>query len=122
MARDPLAAVEDAPLFIVPRVLDALRAYREESQCDDPPGDDASVAGARMMAELDGLVDRLLAGVGRHPTKFWVMKQFQSTLDALDALDSADASARRQVRTELERLMEILGIASSDGVLGPDFR
>ena len=101
MARDPLADVVDAPLFIVPRVLDALRAYRAGL-----PG----LAGAPAR-----LADRLLAGIEAHPTKFWVMKQFQQ---ALAELDSGDTAARDLLAAELEKLMDVLGIRSSDGVLG----
>jgi hypothetical protein len=100
MARDPLASVVDAPLFIVPRVLDALRAYRADAP-----------------AILGGLADALLAGIAAHPTNFWVMKQFQQTLDGID-----DVQVREQVAGELEKLMDILGIASSDGVLGTRHR
>lgn len=100
MARDPLASVVDAPLFIVPRVLDGLRAYR----ADAPPG-------------LDRLADTLLAGIAAHPTKFWVLKQFQKTLDPVD-----DMQARERIATEMEKMMDILGIASSDGVLGSSRR
>ena len=94
---DPLADVVDAPLFIVPRVLDGLRAYR---------------AGSPSVARL---VDTLLAGIEAHPTKFWVMKQFHTTLEVLD---SADTATRDLVAGELETLMDVLGIRSSDGVLG----
>lgn len=93
---DPLADVVDAPLFIVPRVLDGLRAYRAGSP------------------HVGHLVDTLLAGIEAHPTKFWVMKQFHTTLEALDD----DAAARDLVAGELEQLMDVLGIRSSDGVLG----
>ena len=101
MARDPLAAVVDAPLFIVPRVMDGLRAYRASA----PPG------------ALDALAATLLAGIEAHPTKFWVMQQFQKTLERVGVGDG-DAAARDQLGGELEKLMDILGIASSDGVLG----
>ena len=93
MVRDPLANVVDAPLFVVPRVMDGLRAYR------------ASVAPGALAA----LADTLLAGIEAHPTKFWVMQQFQKSLELVDG-------------GELERLMDILGIVSSDGVLGTDRR
>lgn len=101
MARDPLACVVDAPLFIVPRVLDGLRAYRAASPC--------------LMEELDRLVAALLAGIEAHPTKFWVMKQFQETLERVAG---EDAALRDLVGAELEKLMDVLGIDSSDGVLG----
>ena len=104
MARDPFEMVEDAPLFIVPRVLEALHAYRA-----------APKPGAPVRAHIDALAERLLAGLERHPTKFWVLKQFRQTLDAVEGHGEA---ARAQVRAELERLMDILGIGSSDGVMG----
>jgi len=110
VTRDPLAAVVDAPLFIVPRVLDRLRAYRGQPRL-------ASLAGAG--AQLDALLDRLLDGVAAHPTKFWVLQQFQR---ALQAVEDEDREARKQFRSALEQLMDILGIGSSDGVLGPDHR
>ena len=108
MAHDPFELVEDAPLFIVPRVLDSLRAYRA-----------APVSGALLAAQLDAVAARLLAGVERHPTKFWVLKQFRQTLDAVEGEDEA---VRTELRAELERLMDILGIGSSDGMLGAHHR
>jgi hypothetical protein len=99
MARDRLAHVVDAPLFIVPRVLDGLRAYRARA----PSG------------LLVALADTLLAGIEAHPTKLWVMRQFQKVLEGVG---DGDAAARDHLGGELEKLMDILGIASSDGVLG----
>jgi hypothetical protein len=119
MAHDPFEFVEDAPLFIVPRVLDRLRAWRAAPKFDELAGAPAAPGRARLAAELEALAGRLLAGVERHPTKFWVLKQFQQTLDALDG---ECAETRVQVRGELERLMDILGIGSSDGVLGCQHR
>ena len=100
MERDPLAAVVDAPLFIVPRVLDGLRAYRNSACLAD---------------ELVQLADTLLAGIEAHPTKVWVLKQFQKTLEEVGG---HDAQAHEHVCGELEKLMAMLGITSSDGVLG----
>ena len=114
MAYDPLAEVEDAPLFIVPRVLDKLRAYRLQPKLENLPGVDTAQEHARLEAELDALTERLLDGVAAHPTKFWVMKQFQKLLEAVE---HEDTEAREHVGMELEQLMDILGIHSSDGVL-----
>ena len=110
MTRDPLSGVVDAPLFIVPRVLDALRAFGRQPR---PTG----LAGAG--AQLDALLERLLAGVAAHPTKFWVMQQFR---DALQAVEGEDREARARFGSALEQLMDILGIGSSDGILGPGHR
>lgn len=102
MTRDPLAGLVDAPLFIVPRVLDGLRAYRQRPR----PGN--------LGAQLDLLADRLLDGVAAHPTKFWVMKQIQKTLEAASG---EDPEARAHLAPEFDKLANILGIDDSDGVL-----
>ena len=99
MPEDPFQRVRDAPLFIVPRTLDALRAFR------DAPGLDDGLA---------RVADRLLAGVAAHPTKFWVLKQFQP---ALEDVRNEPAATRESVAAGLRRLMDILGIERSDGVL-----
>lgn len=101
MTRDPLAGLVDAPLFIVPRVLDGLRAYRQRPK----PGN--------LGAQLDLLADRLLDGVEAHPTRFWVMKQFQKTLEA--ALGEAP-DARARLSPEFDKLADILGMDTSDGM------
>lgn len=109
MAGDPLPPIVDAPLFIVPRVLEGLRAYRTAQK--NVSGPDA----ARLRAAIDGLAERLLAGVEAHPTRFWVLTQCRKTLDSLGA---AEPAARQQLRIELEKLMEILGVANADAALG----
>ena len=114
MDHDPLSDVEDAPLFVVPRVLDGLRAFRARPRLEKLPGVDTREERARLGALVDALVERLIAGVEAHPTKFWVMKQFQKTLEAVAG---EDTEARDHVGIELEELMDILGIDSSDGVL-----
>ena len=108
MAGDPLPQIVDAPLFIVPRVLEGLRAYRAAEK--NIFGADA----ARLRAEIDGLTERLLAGVEAHPTRFWVLTQLRKTQDAVGNVEPA---AREQMRIELGKLMDILGIASTDGAL-----
>ena len=99
MAEDPFHRVRDAPLFVVPRTMDALRTFREG------PGLDENVA---------RVADRLLAGVAAHPTKFWVLKQFQP---ALEDARNEPAATRERVGAGLRQLMNILGIESSDGLL-----
>ena len=108
MGRDPLGDVVDAPLFIVPRVLDGLRAFRPSF--DDLPEPQRS----RLETELDSLRGRLLDGVERHPTRFWVMKQFQRSLEAIG---NEDAPSRRHAGEALDALLGILGTDDSDGVI-----
>jgi hypothetical protein len=112
--RSPLAGVVDAPLFIVPRVLDGLRAYRAQASFAGDPA-----AGPAVRLALDELVDTLLARIEAHPTKFWVMQQFRNTLGRVA---NEDAQARALLGDALEKLMALLGIDCSDGVLGADRR
>jgi hypothetical protein len=114
MSRDPLEFVQDAPLFVVPRTLEQLRAWHGGAKLADLPGPSPSPERERLASELDRLGERLLAGVEAHPTKFWVLKEFQRSLEAVQ---EEDTEAREHFGTELERVMEMLGIGSSDGVL-----
>lgn len=114
MARDPMAMVRDAPLFVVPRMLEALRAWRDGPKLADLPGPNPSPERERLASELDRLAGALLAGIERHPAKFWVLKQFQQSLEAVR---DADAEAREHFGNELERVMDVLGIESSDGLV-----
>lgn len=114
MAHDPFELVQDAPLFVVPRMLEQLRGYREGAKLADLPGPNPSAERERLASELDGLTERLIAGIEGHPSKFWVLKQFQRSLEAVQ---EEDTEAREHFGTELERLMGIVGIESSDGVL-----
>jgi hypothetical protein len=114
MARNPLEFVVDAPLFVVPRMLEGLRGYRDGPKLADLPGESPSPERERLAVVLDDLTTRLLAGVEAHPTKFWVMKQFQQSLELVQ---DEDTEAREHFGGELERLMAIVGIVNSDGVL-----
>jgi len=107
---DPFRFVEDAPLFVVPRTLDALRAFRAAPRLAALHADER----ARLGPAIDAVADRLIAAIAARPTKFWVLKQFQPVLEAVR---HDDTEARDHVGTELEELMEMLGIESSDGVL-----
>lgn len=99
MAEDPFHRVRDAPLFVVPRTLDALRTFRDGPGLDDI---------------LARVADRLLTGVAAHPTKFWVLKQFQP---ALEDVRNESAETRERVGAGLSQLMDILGIDDADGLL-----
>jgi hypothetical protein len=111
---DPFEFVKDAPLFIEPLVLEALRAFRDGPKLADLTGVNPSPDRERLAVALDDLATRLLAGVEAHPTKFWVLKQFQ---ESLESVQEEDAEAREHFGAELDRLMAVLGIESSDGVV-----
>ena len=89
MGHDPLRDVEDAPLFIVPRVMEGLRAVR--------PALDGAAA-----AEFERLRARLLEGIEAHPTRFWVMRQVEKSLEAVDA------ESRTQFKAAVEELLAVL--------------
>jgi len=114
MAADPFEQVEDAPLFVVPRMLEALRSYRAGPKLADLPGPNPSPARERLASQLDYLSSTMIEGIEAHPTKFWVLKQFQQSLLAVE---QEDAEAREHFGNELGRLLEIVGIDSSDGVV-----
>jgi hypothetical protein len=114
VSRDPFELVRDAPLFVVPRMLQQLRAYRDGAKLADLPGPNPSAERERLASELDALAERLIAGIEAHPSKFWVLKQFQRSLEAVR---EEDTEAKEHVGAELERLMAIVGIGSADGVL-----
>ncbi len=114
MAGDPFEFVRDAPLFIVPRTIEQLRAFCDGPKLADLPGPNPSPERERLAVALDDLATRLLAGIEAHPTKFWVLKQFQQSLETMQ---KEDAGTREHVGTELERLMDIVGIDDSDGLV-----
>ena len=92
MVRDPLRDVADAPLFIVPRVLEGLRGYRPRLE-------------GLAAAEFEHLRGRLLEGIEGHPTRFWVLKQVQKSREAVEG---EDISARKQFNAALEALLTIV--------------
>lgn len=114
LPHDPLADVIDAPLTVDARVLGALSAFRHRAKLADLPGLDPSVERERLSAILNELADALLRGIEANPRKRWVMAQFQRSL-VLVAQE--DTEGRDHFGTELESVMDVLGIESSDGLL-----
>ncbi|MCC2962805.1 hypothetical protein LK540_20440 [Massilia sp. IC2-278] len=93
MARDPLRDAVDAPLFIVPRVLERLRSFR--------PALDGEA-----LAEFERLRGRLLEGIEGHPTRFWVLKHVQK---AVEAVAGEDLETRKRFGVALKELLVIVG-------------
>lgn len=114
MTYDPISDVTDEPLSVTPNVVDALAEFLALSKLDHLPGVDTTAEKDRLTNLVNGLTDQLLAGVAEHPSKLWVMQKFQS---ALLQLEDHDTEAREHLGMELEQLMDILGIESSDGLL-----
>jgi hypothetical protein len=63
---------------------------------------------------IDALLDRLLVGLAQSPTKLFVLGEFKSTLTEFEVADSEEQD---RACMYLERIMDILGIEGSDGLL-----
>ena len=60
------------------------------------------------------MLDRLSAGLQRSPQKAFVLSEFQRLLDGFD---SPETEGREEVCGYCERVIWVLGIARSDGLL-----
>jgi hypothetical protein len=78
------------------------------------PGAPDEVIRARCESRVNELLDRLIAGVSKNPSKDYVLEQFRATLPLFDSEDSEE---RDRVALYLEGIMDIVGIESSDGLL-----
>jgi Domain of unknown function (DUF4844) len=70
----------------------------------------------RLYAEraVDRMLDRIIVGLSRSPTKAFVLSEFQAMLDRFD---SAESEEREEICHYCERVMSLLGIERSDGLL-----
>jgi hypothetical protein len=111
---DPLVEVIDEPLTIDPTIVEQLREFRDQGKLANLPGDDVFEERLRLSKVLDDLVERIIHGIEGNPTKLWVLTEFQHSLELVE---QEDTEGREHFGMELERLMDILGIESSDGLL-----
>jgi Domain of unknown function (DUF4844) len=115
MIYNPLTEVVDETLTITPKTVDELSLFRlREPKLPMLPGINVHEERARLSKIVNGLVDSLIQGIETHPSKLWVMTEFQR---ALESVESEDTEAREHFGLELEQIMDILGIESSDGLL-----
>jgi hypothetical protein len=66
-------------------------------------------------AQLNDLIDQVRHGLAATPTKAFVLREFAMTLARFEPTDSED---RDRLCRYLEQIMDIVGIQSSDGMLG----
>lgn len=107
----------DHSLTVTPEVLQRLSVLRSESKFIEEnlyPG--APTEEIRLHAEraVNVMLDRLVVGLRQSPRKSYVLSEF---LGMLAAFEHEDTEEREQACTYCERVMDILGIASSDGAL-----
>lgn len=114
MSYDPITEVDDEPLEIDEGVLSELTEFRSKPKLQYLPGVDPTAERERLSKILDALADRLIAEVQANPSKLWVLKQFQP---CLAMVEDEDTEGREHFGREVEEIMDILGIDSSDGLL-----
>lgn len=114
MSYDPISDVTDEPLAVDADVMSELVAFRSKPKLAQLPGVDPTAERERLSGVLDALANKLIAGVQANPSKLWVLTQFQPYLELVD---NEDTEGREHFGMEIEEIMDILGIESSDGLL-----
>ena len=115
MSYDPLHDVIDAPIEIDESTVIKLHILKMVEKFGSLPGENTADEKARLSTVLNDLLGRLINGVQANPTKLWVLTEFQQSLRLVE---SEDTEGREHFGTELESIMDVLGIESSDGLLG----
>jgi len=114
MTWDPLSEVIDEPLNINASVINELRIFRCKEKFSQLPGTDTAQERERLSKVLDDLILALVQGLEANPTKLWVLTQFQKYLVLVQ---DEDTEGRDHFGREVEQVMDIVGVESSDGLL-----
>jgi len=114
-----LRGTPDQALEISQQTIVKLSEIRDKAKYVDVPGtiyNGMRPEGSRLLAQkqLNGLIDRLREGLPFRPSKKFVLAEFARTMAEFEATDTED---REQLLRYLAEIMDILGIASSDGQL-----
>lgn len=112
---DPISKVVDKRLTVSKDTVSQLAKFKKAEKFVDLPGVDNAAEKKRLSEHLDNLVDKLIADVSKNPSKLWVLTQFQVVLEAIW---DEDTEAQEHFGVELKKLMDILGMESSDGLIG----
>lgn len=114
VSRDPILRIKERPLVIDDELTQRLIDYSKQPKFEDLLGLDLETEKDRLNSILTPLINDLLAHSKANPSKLWVMKQFQK---ALIQVESEDTEARECFGMELEEIMDIYQIKSSDNLL-----
>jgi len=114
MSYDPLSEVSDAPLEIDQSTVTKLHILKVVEKFGSLPGENTAEEKERLSTVLNDLLGRLINGIQSNPTKLWVLTEFQRSLRLVE---NEDTEGRDHFGTELESIMDVLGIESSDGLL-----
>lgn len=88
MSHDPISEIIDEPLSVSEQTVNELIALRESEHFPLLPSIDTAEEKARLSLVLNELLDRLIVGVLVNPSKLWVLRQFQPSLEAVQAEDT----------------------------------
>jgi hypothetical protein len=114
-----LIPAPDQQLDVSQHVIDKLSELQGRAKYVDVPGtiyNGMRPESSRLLAQqqLNFLIDRLREGLPSRPTKKFALTEFAKTMAEFEATDTED---REQLLRYLSEIMDILGIASSDGLL-----
>ncbi len=112
--KDPINRIEDHELTIDDSTINKLKDYSNTPKFVNISGVGLDDERGRLNNILNSLIKDLINGIKVNPSKLWVMQQFQIAL--IDIQDE-DTEAREGFGTELENIMNILQIKSSDHLL-----
>ena len=107
----------DHTLILSPEALQGLSALQSEPKFHPEhlyPGARTEEVRRNAEAAINALLGRLRVGLPASPRKSYVLSE---CLDMLKAFEGKDTEEREQACTYCERVMELLGIESSDGLL-----
>jgi hypothetical protein len=112
-----LRTMADHALSLTPTAFQQLADLRAEQKFQEEgmyPGAPTAEIRERAEKAVNEMLDRLSAGLHQTPQKSFVISEF---LRMLKAFESEDTEEREQACSYCERVMEIVGIESSDGAL-----
>lgn len=111
---DPISEVIDMPISITIKTIPQLSEFKHGEKFTDLPGKNNLEEKKRLKGYLDKLTDKVISEISVNPSKLWLLKQFQI---ALIATQEEDTEAQEHFSAELIKLMNILGIQNSDGLI-----
>ncbi|MEI7999466.1 MAG: DUF4844 domain-containing protein [Candidatus Omnitrophota bacterium] len=109
--------MDDQKINVTPEVIKGLSALRAESKfhAEDmypgSPSEDIRISGERA---INAMLDRLQSGLKGSPRKSFVLSEFMTMLKNFE---NEDTEEREQACGYCERVMDLLGIEGSDGLL-----
>ncbi len=111
--------ITEQPIAVTPRMLSQLQGLKRQltfgpSRDGTYTGVDDRMARAAADAAFADLIDRLVTELPRNPSKIFLLAEFRRTLSSLALTDTED---RERAAGYCERIMLVVGIKSSDGIL-----